>query len=94
MSAWTVDTINPIETFNLPPADKNRRSLGGGRRRGTFFPRLSVTADSPSDWRGKQHLGAHPLQFSSIHFPAAVWLHVQEEGNEKKPFILYLFCFL
>lgn len=35
MSAWTVDTINPIETFNLPPADKNRRSLGGGRRRGT-----------------------------------------------------------
>lgn len=37
MSVWTVDTINPIETFNLPPADKNRGSLGGGRRRGTFF---------------------------------------------------------
>lgn len=72
MSVWTIDTINPIETFNLPPADKKReesaKGEGGGGLSLLDGP-VSVTAESPLDRRGKQHLGAHLLQFSSIHFP-------------------------
>lgn len=73
MSVWRVDAINPIETFNLPPADKNRGSLGGGgKRRGLSFltSRVSAAAaESPLDFRGKQHLGVPSLQFGSIDLP-------------------------
>lgn len=92
MSVWTIDTINPIETFNLSPADKNRGSRRGGEEgRGTFFfldGRVSVTAESPLDWRGKQHLGAHLLQLSSIHFPQQYGFSFSEEGEERGGFMI------
>lgn len=34
MSVWTIDTINPIESGNLRPADKQQKESAGGGGRG------------------------------------------------------------
>ena len=44
-----------------------RRRVGGGVS--SLDGPVSVAAESPLDWRGKQHLGARLPQFGSIHFP-------------------------
>lgn len=51
LSVWTIETINPIETFNLCPADKKpRESTKGMKEEGSFLfidGLVPETADRP-----------------------------------------------
>lgn len=89
MSVWRVDAINPIETFNLPPADKNRGSLGGGG--GALFPHQPSVSSSRISIRlpRKTTFGSASLAVRLNRFSAAARLHLQQDGNEPF-FIIYL----
>lgn len=94
MSVWTIDTINPIETFNLPPADKNRGSLQGGRGRGTFFswwPSVSNSRISTRLARKTAFVSTSPAVLLNT-FSTAMWFQFLKEGEKRKPlrFIVFL----